>query len=131
MAGIKSDIRAAIEIVVERFPFQTDCMSDVSTAKRCKRHGGYSESDIIRIREITTRLEEIRLLLVVYELRHGSNFNPASYLPDRLQDRARELRAENIALRIEAETITDEPLVSKVQATANRDASGWYAVDEH
>ena len=129
MTESKGTQRAAIEEVVGQFPFVTDCMTETSTAKRCKqdRNYKYSMQDLHRISEIANRREEIRLLLEVYRLKHASCFCTEPILGDRLEKRARDLRAEYSELRVEAEGITNEPLVSKTQAAANLYASGWYA----
>jgi hypothetical protein len=100
-------------------------MSETSTVSRCKKLGSYSQDSIDRIREITTRLEEIRTLLTVYALKHNYG-NPHEEIGDYLEKRGRTLRAESAELRAEAEELTDAPLVSKVQAAANRGAAAWY-----
>jgi len=126
-------IAEAAAVVLPLFRFTTDCMNENSTThrlKNSKKRGFYSDEQLKRIREITTRLEEIHLLISVYKLKacYGVNML-ATDLGDHLQKRTRSLVAEYESLRNEAVEFTIESLVSKTQALANWADRGWFAPD--
>ena len=123
MAEAKSIARIAIDNVVEQFPYLTDCMAKTSTAERCKQKGSHSETNLKRIQDITTRLEEIRLLRFVHGLKYGGSVPLSIDLRDRIVERAQALQTERADLMKEAEALTNETLVSEVQAAANVDAA--------
>jgi len=121
----ESKLKLVAELLASKFRFETDCMSEKSTAARCKESEAYCSGTVHRLRVITTRLEEIQVLISAYKLRARATSN--DQLRNHLAKRSRTLLEESQELREEAENITAESLVSKTQALANADACSWFA----